>query len=242
MDRKPFNPESDSWVDDRMASLDPAPGWNPEAGRALERLTQPVTPPSPWIRLGMTATILATTVFVLVLLPWQKLWTPGPATTLKTTVAAVQEPAPPPAPAPAPQQTETVKPAEKPAPEAKTQDASRAEAELRTYLETLAWSRGAAAQAESAAPTGITQPTVLNKVIPEYTEEARQAKITGVVELIVTVQTDGSVQFESFKKTLGYGLDEKAREAVEKWTFTPGKKNGVPVATTVGLTISFGLK
>jgi TonB family protein len=229
MDRKPSNPESDSWVDHRMASLDPAPGWNPEAGRALERLTQPVTPPSSWMRLGMTATILATTVFVLVLLPWQKLWTPEPATTPKTTVAALQDPAPPPAPAPAPQQTEAVKPSEQAAPETRAQNRKTAD-------------KMQAAPAPQARPSVVTGPKVVSQVLPEYTEEARQAKVTGQVDLIVTIRTDGSAQIEKVRNGLGYGLDEKAREAVEKWIFTPGQKDGVPVTTMIEITVTFSLR
>jgi TonB family protein len=60
--------------------------------------------------------------------------------------------------------------------------------------------------------------------------------------MVITVRTDGTVQFESFKKTLGHGLDEKAREAVEKWTFTPAKKDGIPVATIVTISTNFSLR
>jgi TonB family protein len=260
MDRKPSNPETDSWITDRMASLDPAPGWNPDAEKALSRLTQPANPQaSQWMRLGMTATILATTVFVLVLLPWQKLWTPEKATTTaKETVAGGQDPAP--AQSPAPPQTESAKPAEKPAPEAEQQDAlpdlPNNHEELRKYPETLAQSpktegtfdrldefyKIQAAPAPRARQAGGTEPKIVSQVLPEYTDEARQAKVTGRVDLVITIRTDGSVQFESVKNGLGYGLDEKAREAVEKWKFTPGQKDGVPVPTTVEITVTFSLR
>ena len=35
---------------------------------------------------------------------------------------------------------------------------------------------------------------------------------------------------------------EKAREAVEKWTFTPAKKNGIPVAATITISTNFSLR
>jgi TonB family protein len=248
-----------------MASLDPAPGWNPDAGRALERLTQPATrPASQWMRLGMTATILGTTVFVLVLLPWQKLWTPEPVATPQTTVAAVQDPAPPPAPSPAqspaPPQTETVKSLEKPAPEAKQQDAlldlPENKEDLLKYLETLAQSRKAEGRFDrieesyrirpAAAPQGpldgVTQPTIAHQVLPEYTDEARKAKITGSVELLIRVRTDGTVQFEKVLKSLGYGLDERAIEAIKQWRFNPGTKDGKPVGVMTSVSLNFDLR
>jgi TonB family protein len=255
MDRKPSNPETDSWIDDRMASLDPAPGWNPDAGRALERLTQPATQPaSQWMRLGMTGTILATTVFVLVMLPWQKLWTPEPVATPQTTVAAGQDPVPPPAPSPAqspaPPQTETVKAEEKPVPEAKPQDAlldlPEREEDLLAYLQALAEKRGIATQQAPQAPpagvVGVTPPEIAHQVLPEYSDEARKAKITGSVEVLILVRTDGTVQFEKVLKSLGYGLDEKAIEAIKQWRFKPGTKDGKPVDVMISVSLNFGLK
>jgi protein TonB len=250
MDRKPSNPETNSWVDDRMASLDPVPGWNPDAGRAMERLTQPATQPAPWMRLGMTATILATTVFVLVLLPWQKLWMPEKATTPKVTVAAVQDPAPPPASSPAPPQTETVKPLEKPAPEAIPQDVlldpPENEEELFKYLQSLAEKRGIATQQAPPVPpagvAGVTPPEIAHKVLPVYTDEARQAKITGYVELQIVVRADGSVQFEKVTKSLGHGLDESAIEAIKQWRFNPGTRDGKPLDVITRVNLNFGLK
>ena len=35
--------------------------------------------------------------------------------------------------------------------------------------------------------------------------------------------------------------DEKAIEAVQKWRFEPGKKDGVPVATLVNVEVQFHL-
>jgi protein TonB len=37
------------------------------------------------------------------------------------------------------------------------------------------------------------------------------------------------------------GLDQKALEAVEKWKFTPGEKDGVPVAVQVNVEVRFQL-
>jgi TonB family protein len=42
-------------------------------------------------------------------------------------------------------------------------------------------------------------------------------------------------------RSLGMGLDEKAIEAVQKWKFAPGVKDGVPVAVQVNVEVSFRL-
>ena len=42
-------------------------------------------------------------------------------------------------------------------------------------------------------------------------------------------------------RSLGMGLDQKAVEAVEKWKFTPGLKDGMAVAVQVNVEVSFRL-
>jgi len=82
---------------------------------------------------------------------------------------------------------------------------------------------------------GVSQPAVVFKVDPEYSEEARKAKYSGTVLLQLVVDVDGKAKNIKVVKGVGLGLDEKAVEAVQKWKFTPGKKNGtaVPVYATV---------
>jgi protein TonB len=40
---------------------------------------------------------------------------------------------------------------------------------------------------------------------------------------------------------LGMGLDEKAIDAVERWRFAPGMKDGRPVAVQVNVEVTFRL-
>jgi TonB family protein len=223
MDHKHSNNlDTDSFVDDRMARLDPAPEWKPDAGRALEQLNQrKPSPNSQWMRVGMTATILAATVFVLALLPWQRFWTPKP---VAMTAASTQT---------APEQ----KPVEVQETPAATQPA---QAFPQAPAAPTPEARGVETQA--ASQTGDTNPAVVRNVLPEYSEEGKKERIKGTVILRVTVRVDGTVQFESFQKTLGYGLDEKAREALEQWLFTPATRNGVAVANTVDVSVNFDLK
>jgi TonB family protein len=42
-------------------------------------------------------------------------------------------------------------------------------------------------------------------------------------------------------RSLGMGLDEKAMDAVKQWKFSPGLKDGIPVAVRVNIEVSFRL-
>lgn len=82
---------------------------------------------------------------------------------------------------------------------------------------------------------GVSAPSVLYKVEPEYSEEARKAKWQGTVVLSLVVDESGKAQGIKVVRSLGLGLDQKAIEAVEKWKFKPGMKDGksVPVIATI---------
>ena len=82
---------------------------------------------------------------------------------------------------------------------------------------------------------GVSAPSVLFKVEPEYSEEARKAKWQGTVVLSLVVDEGGKAQGIKVVRSLGLGLDQKAIEAVEKWRFKPGMKDGksVPVIATI---------
>jgi TonB family protein len=88
---------------------------------------------------------------------------------------------------------------------------------------------------------GTTPPSVLSKVDPEYSEEARKAKYSGSVMLSIVVNTDGRAEEIKVVKSLGMGLDEKAIEAVQKWRFLPGKNKGVPVKVRAQIEVNFRL-
>jgi TonB family protein len=88
---------------------------------------------------------------------------------------------------------------------------------------------------------GVSQPTVLFKVEPEYSEEARKAKFQGTVVLFVVVDEHGNPRDLKVIRPLGLGLDQKAIEAVEKWKFSPGKKDGKPVPVQATIEVNFRL-
>ncbi len=88
---------------------------------------------------------------------------------------------------------------------------------------------------------GVTAPQVLKKKDPEYTKEARDAKIEGTVMLSLEVHPDGRAHNTRIVRSLDPGLDQKALEAVEQWKFEPGKKDGKPVAVAATIEINFRL-
>ncbi len=88
----------------------------------------------------------------------------------------------------------------------------------------------------------VTAPSVAQKVDPQYTEEARQAKISGPVMLSITVGVDGMAHDISVIRGLDSGLDRKAVEAVQQWHFNPGKLKGEPVPVLATIEINFRLQ
>jgi TonB family protein len=88
---------------------------------------------------------------------------------------------------------------------------------------------------------GVSAPVLLSKTEPEYSEEARKAKHQGTVMLYVQIDPSGHATHIQVIKSLGLGLDEKAIEAVNKWKFSPGKKDGKPVTVEATIEVNFRL-
>jgi TonB family protein len=87
----------------------------------------------------------------------------------------------------------------------------------------------------------VSAPVLISKTEPEYSEEARKAKYSGSVLLTIVVDQQGVPRDIKVTRPLGLGLDERAIEAVRKWRFRPGIKNGRPVAVQAQVEVSFRL-
>jgi TonB family protein len=74
------------------------------------------------------------------------------------------------------------------------------------------------------ARNGVSQPTVISKVDPPYTEVARFLKWSCSVLLSLVVETDGRPTTVTLLRGCGFGLDEQAARAVLQWRFRPGMK------------------
>ena len=86
-----------------------------------------------------------------------------------------------------------------------------------------------------------TAPVVLFQVEPEFSEEARKAKLQGVVMLYGEVDTNGRLRNIRVTQGLGLGLEEKAIEAVKQWRFRPGYRDGKPVVAAASIEVNFHL-
>jgi protein TonB len=88
---------------------------------------------------------------------------------------------------------------------------------------------------------GVTRPIKISGSEPEYSEEARKAKLQGTVMLQIVVDSEGRPQNIKVVKSLGLGLDERAIETVRTWRFRPGTSNGKPVPTLAVIEVYFRL-
>jgi len=88
---------------------------------------------------------------------------------------------------------------------------------------------------------GVAAPILLSKTEPMYSEEARKIKYGGTVVLYTQIDPSGTATNIHVIKSLGFGLDEKAMEAVETWKFKPGYKDGAPVTVEATIEVNFRL-
>jgi len=86
----------------------------------------------------------------------------------------------------------------------------------------------------------VRPPRKLVDVRPEYPEEARAARIEGVVILGIVIGEDGSVIDSTVLRSIP-ALDQAALEAVSQWEFEPTLLNGEPVEIEMTVTVNFTL-
>jgi len=107
--------------------------------------------------------------------------------------------------------------------------------------------RGRALAKAAAPPTvyrignGVSAPTPLTRKDPEYTDEARAAKLSGTVVVYAEVGADGFAHNLAVLSGIGMGLDENAIAAIRQWTFKPAMKDGQPVAVGITIEVNFRL-
>jgi TonB family protein len=88
---------------------------------------------------------------------------------------------------------------------------------------------------------GVAAPVLLYKLEPSYSFEARAAKVQGTVVLSVVVGTDGKAADVQLRKSVGYGLDEQAVNAITQWKFKPGMRDGMAVPVQASIEVNFRL-
>lgn len=88
---------------------------------------------------------------------------------------------------------------------------------------------------------GISAPTAISAPDPDYTEEARRAKKQGTCILWLIVDSAGHPRDIRVVRGLGFGLDQKALDAVKQWKFQPALKDGRPVDVQISVQVEFHL-
>jgi len=86
----------------------------------------------------------------------------------------------------------------------------------------------------STAPgSAVTPPNATHKAEPGYTLLAQKDRVKGTVQIRAVVDAQGAARHITIAQPLGYGLDEKAVEALAKFRFAPATSEGRPVASNV---------
>lgn len=88
----------------------------------------------------------------------------------------------------------------------------------------------------------VLPPQKVHAPQPRYTEDARKARIEGVVILQTVVDTEGKIVDVKVLKGLPYGLTESATQTVREWRFKPATKQGQPVPVFYMLTVTFSIQ
>jgi TonB family protein len=112
-------------------------------------------------------------------------------------------------------------------------------------VQTAGFDRRASAPAQSsgpAAPRTIDRPVeIVFKPSPEYTDEARNARIEGTVTLELEFTAAGDVRVLRVVRGLAHGLDEAAQRAALRIRFKPAQSDGRAVDSRATVYITFRL-
>jgi len=100
----------------------------------------------------------------------------------------------------------------------------------------------APARRAAAATAPVERPVeIVFKPTPEYTDEARSARIEGTVSLELEFTATGEVRVLRVVRGLGHGLDEAAQRAALRMRFTPAQSGGRAVDSRATVHITFRL-
>jgi TonB family protein len=86
---------------------------------------------------------------------------------------------------------------------------------------------------------GMTPPKVLNSIDPSSNEYAQKYGIAGMELLRTVVDASGIPRQIAIARPIGFGLDEKAVDAVKKSHFRPAMLNGQAVPVVIDMVVTF---
>jgi TonB family protein len=108
------------------------------------------------------------------------------------------------------------------------------------YFATKAGKANAALDASMMRPGGdVKAPQLLTLIDPDSNDYAQKNNIAGMVFLKMVVDASGRPSAVTIVRPIGFGLDEKAVEAIQRAQFRPGTLNGKPVPELVNLQVTF---
>jgi outer membrane biosynthesis protein TonB len=125
----------------------------------------------------------------------------------------------------------------------------------------VAGDEGAEEAVRQAGEEGVTLPTLVHKIAPDYPEMMRMARLEARIVLQAIVNEHGTVEDLKVLQCDGKSLDEpEAREdllldstfcrvfsaaaiaAVDRWRYEPARKDGEPVAVYFTVRVDFELE
>jgi TonB family protein len=88
-------------------------------------------------------------------------------------------------------------------------------------------------------PEGVKPPRVTYTVDPEFSEEARNSKFSGNVQVALEVGVSGRPDDIWIIRGVGMGLDAKAAQAVSQYKFSPATCHGNPIQIDLYIDVNF---
>ncbi len=82
-------------------------------------------------------------------------------------------------------------------------------------------------------------PRVVFQPAPEYPAALRKQKLDGTVHVLFMVDRTGRVDSPIVQKSTNPAFEAAALQAVKRWRFEPGKRNGEPVVFRMRVPITF---
>jgi len=95
--------------------------------------------------------------------------------------------------------------------------------------------------ADKSARTGppVSWPKVVKSAEPEFNDQARALKYSGIVLLNLIVDAEGKPSHIHILHPIGLGLDERAVDAVSRYTFKPAMREGQPVPVELNIEVNY---
>ncbi len=83
------------------------------------------------------------------------------------------------------------------------------------------------------------RPEAVSQVAPAYPAELRKAKVEGVVTLVFVLDETGRVEDPRVENSSRPEFEKPALDAIRKWRFSPGQKDGQAVRTYIRIPMRF---